>query len=105
MPDVPTFYLPLPHVTWLELAITEAPAGRAPQRAFNLAWLATCHFTDGDIATGTALGTQGMEAVRDLRSVRILNRLAPLQTQTRRHAQIRDASYLAHESQRMRMPA
>jgi tetratricopeptide (TPR) repeat protein/transcriptional regulator with XRE-family HTH domain len=92
-------------MTRLERAITEAPTGRARQRAFNLAWLATCHLAEGDTATGTALGTHAIDAVRDLRSVRILDHLAPLQAQAQRHARDTDASHLAHEIQRVQTVA
>lgn len=86
----------------LQRAITEAPAVRARQRAFNLAWLATCHLADGDIAAGTALGAQALDAVRDLRSVRILDHLAPLQAQAERHNRNTDAVHLAHEIHQVR---
>jgi transcriptional regulator with XRE-family HTH domain/tetratricopeptide (TPR) repeat protein len=89
----------------LQRAITEAPTVRARQRAFNLAWLATCHFADGDTGVGTALGVQALDVVRDLRSVRILDHLAPLQAQAERYVRDTDASHLAHEIRRLRTSA
>lgn len=89
----------------LQRAIAEAPTARARQRAFNLAWLATCHLADGDTTTGTALGAQALDAVRDLRSVRILDHLAPLQAQAQRHSRAADADHLAHEIRRLRTSA
>jgi hypothetical protein len=89
----------------LQCAITEAPAVRVRQRVFNLAWLATCHLADGDTTAGTTLGSQALDAVRDLRSVRILDHLAPLQAQAERYARDTDAVHLAHEIHRLRTSA
>jgi tetratricopeptide (TPR) repeat protein len=88
----------------LERAISEAPAVRARQRAFNLAWLATCHLADGDIITGTTFGNKALDAVRDLRSIRILEHLAPLQAQAQVRDNDADVRHLAHEIHRLRSP-
>jgi tetratricopeptide (TPR) repeat protein/transcriptional regulator with XRE-family HTH domain len=89
-------------VARLQHAITDAPASRARQRAFNVAWLATCHLADGDTTTGTQLGNQALATVRDLRSVRILEALAPLQAQAQRHTRDADTRQLLHDIHRLR---
>jgi transcriptional regulator with XRE-family HTH domain/tetratricopeptide (TPR) repeat protein len=84
-------------ITILNQALTEAPADRARQRAFNLAWLATCTLADGDLTTGTQIGNQALDAIREVRSKRLLDHLAPLQTEAQRHQHNSDARQLAHD--------
>lgn len=92
-------------VTRLERAITEAPSARVRQRAFNLAWLATCHLADGETSTGVSLGVRAIDTVRDLRSTRMLAALAPLQAQSQRRANDSGAVQLAREIHQLRVDA
>jgi tetratricopeptide (TPR) repeat protein len=83
-------------ITRLSQTLTQDSAGRGRQRAFNQAWLATCHLADGDPSTGTAIGMQALDAARGLTSPRLLEQLAPLHAQTSRYPHD-DAHQLAHE--------
>jgi transcriptional regulator with XRE-family HTH domain/tetratricopeptide (TPR) repeat protein len=76
--------------------------GRTRQRTFNRAWLATCLLADGDPTTGAQMGIQAIDAARDLASPRLLEQLAPLQTQARRYSQHPDLRQLDHELQVLR---
>lgn len=76
--------------------------GRTRQRAFNHAWLATCLLADGDPTTGAQLGIQALDTARGLTSPRLLEQLAPLQTQARRYPHHADARQLAHDTQLLR---
>ncbi len=89
-------------ITRLNHALTDAPAGRARQRAFNLAWLATCTLAAGDLATGARLGNDTLEAAQAVNSTRILDHLAPLHAQARRHHQHADLRQLSHDLQVLR---
>ncbi len=89
-------------ITRLNHALTDAPAGRARQRAFNLAWLATCTLAAGDLAPGARLGNDTLEAAQAINSTRILDHLAPLHAQARRHHQHADLRQLSHDLQVLR---
>lgn len=86
----------------LNQALAQDSSGRGRQRAFNQAWLATCHLADGDLTTGTAIGMQALDATRGLTSPRLLEQLAPLHTQANRCPQNDDARQLAHDLQVLR---
>jgi len=91
--------------TRLHAALDEAPTHRVRQRAFNLAWLATCTLADGDLTTGTEIGHQALHTIRQVNSTRLLDALAPLQTQAQRHPHHNDTSQLAHEIRQRRAVA
>lgn len=92
-------------ITRLNHALTEAPADRARQRAFNLAWLATCTLADGDLATGVGIGHQAVNAASAVNSARLLDHLRPLQTEAERHEHNSEVRQLAHELRRLRSAA
>ncbi|GAB2994203.1 helix-turn-helix domain-containing protein [Saccharothrix stipae] len=85
------------------LAVTSADHGR--QRAFNLAWLATCMLAEGDPETGVRLGTQALDAVRAVQSTRLLDHLQPLENETRQHNGNSDVQQLHHEVRLLRSAA
>ncbi|GAA1309742.1 helix-turn-helix transcriptional regulator [Saccharothrix xinjiangensis] len=85
------------------LAATSAEHGR--QRAFNLAWLATCLLAEGDLDTGVELGTQALDAVRAVQSTRLLDHLKPLEDQARQHGGTGDVRQLHHEARLLRSAA
>lgn len=89
----------------LQRALDEAPANRVRQRAFNLAWLATCTLAEGDLATGVELGTQALDAVRVIQSTRLLDHLKPLEEVTGRHGGTSDVRQLHHEVRLLRSAA
>jgi transcriptional regulator with XRE-family HTH domain len=89
-------------ITRLSQALTDIPTGRARQRAFNLAWLATCTLADGDLAAGAQLGNQTLEAVHVIKSTRMLDHLAPLHTQAQRYPHHTDLRQLTHDLQVLR---
>jgi len=80
----------------LRAALDQDPQTRARQRAFNLAWMATCSLAAGDTTGGVAYGNDAVEAARRLRSVRIVAHLEPLRNQAARHSDS-DARHLVHE--------
>jgi tetratricopeptide (TPR) repeat protein len=86
-------------ITRLTAALDQAPAHRLRQRAFNLAWLATCTLADGDLITGTHLGNQALDAVRAVKSTRLLDHLAPLQSQAQQngHSDLRQLGHDIHQ--------
>lgn len=88
-------------ITHLNQVLADDSHGRTRQRTFNQAWLATCLLVDGDAATGTQAGIQALDSARDLTSPRLLEQLAPLQTQTRRYSRHPEARQLSHELQQL----
>ncbi len=86
----------------LSAALDEVPADRVRQRAFNLAWLATCNLADGNLAGGAEIGSQALDAVREVKSVRLLDALEPLQTEAERHQRHSDVRQLAHDIRQLR---
>lgn len=89
-------------LTRLNQALADGSSGRTRQRAFNQAWLATCFLADGDPATGVTAGASAIEAVRGIRSPRLLEQLAPLQAQARRYPNHSDVRQLAHDVELLR---
>ncbi|OLF13197.1 hypothetical protein BLA60_06685 [Actinophytocola xinjiangensis] len=89
-------------ITRLARTFDQDNGGRGRQRAFNQAWLATCHLADGDPATGTTIGMHALDAARSITSPRLLEALAPLQAQTRRYPRHDEARELAHTLQALR---
>jgi transcriptional regulator with XRE-family HTH domain/tetratricopeptide (TPR) repeat protein len=85
------------------LATTPADHGR--QRAFNLAWLATCVLAEGDLDTGVELGVQALDAVRAVQSTRLLDHLKPLQDQAEKPGGNSDVQQLHREVRSLRMAA
>jgi transcriptional regulator with XRE-family HTH domain len=62
-------------------------------KAFELTALATAHLLDGDLDHGAAVGNQAVDLVKQLRSVRVIDRLAPLAQVVRRrqhHTDVRE---------------
>lgn len=86
----------------LNHALADVPAGRARQRAFNLAWLATCTLADGDPTTGAQLGNQTLKAVQVIRSTRMLDHLAPLHHQAQRYPRRNDLRQLTRDLEQLR---
>lgn len=64
-------------------ALMSSLEGRGPDmarsRAFELTALATVHIRGGDLDVASAVGHQALDFAVDLRSARVLDRLAPLQ--------------------------
>lgn len=83
----------------LNQALTDGPVNRARQRAFNLTWLATCTLAAGDLTGGAVLGNQALEAVRTVRSIRLLSNLKPLHAQALQHTHHSDIQRLVNETQ------
>ncbi|WP_143174314.1 helix-turn-helix domain-containing protein [Streptoalloteichus hindustanus] len=81
----------------LRRAVVDIPADHARQRAFNLAWLATCLIAEGEYAAGVELGRQAVEAVRDVASTRLREQLKLLQEQAQRHQHDSDVRQLGHD--------
>lgn len=92
-------------ITRLNHALAEAPDERARQRAFNLAWLATCLLADGDFAAGTEIGHQALDAVREVKSTRLLDHLKPLQSEAERHQHDSAVRDLHHDVRQLRSAA
>jgi hypothetical protein len=92
-------------ITRLNHALTEAPHERARQRAFNLIWLATCQLADGNLADGADIGHRAVAAASQVKSTRLLDHLAPLQTETQRHQQDSAVRDLHHHVQKLRVAA
>jgi transcriptional regulator with XRE-family HTH domain/tetratricopeptide (TPR) repeat protein len=86
----------------LNQALADGPTNRARQRAFNLTWLATCTLAVGDFTSGATLGNQALEAVRTVRSTRLLRNLKPLHAQAQQHTHHSDIQQLANELQLLR---
>ncbi|QFZ20508.1 helix-turn-helix domain-containing protein [Saccharothrix syringae] len=89
----------------LQRALDEAPADRIRQRAFNLAWLATCALAEGDLSAGGELGVRALDAVRAVQSTRLLDHLKPLEEEAGRHTSASDVQQLHHEIQLLRSAA
>ena len=62
-------------------------------KTFELTALATSHLTEGDLDQGATVGQQAVDLAEQLRSVRVIDRLAPLEVAARRrhqHSDVRD---------------
>lgn len=93
-------------ITRLNQAIADDDSnGRGRQRAFNLTWLAACTLAEGDLASGTQIGNQALDTVREMHSTRLLENLAPLQVQALRHPHDGDVRQLTHDLQLLRSAA
>lgn len=92
-------------ITRLNQALADDSNGRGRQRAFNLTWLAACTLAEGDLASGTQIGNQALDTVREMHSTRLLDHLAPLQAQALRHPHDGDVRQLAHDIQLLRSAA
>ncbi|MBW4722286.1 helix-turn-helix domain-containing protein [Saccharothrix obliqua] len=92
-------------ITRLTRALAGTSVGHGRQRAFNLAWLATCLLAEGDLDTGVELGTQALHAVRAVQSTRLLDHLKPLEDQAARHGGTGDVQQLHHEVRLLRSVA
>jgi tetratricopeptide (TPR) repeat protein len=64
-------------------------------KAFELTALATVHLLDGDLDHGAVVGQQAVDLAEQLRSVRVIDRLAPLAKATRQRQQHSDVQVLA----------
>lgn len=89
-------------ITLLTQTLAQDSSGRGRQRTFNQAWLATCHLADGDPTTGTTIGSQAVNAASGLTSPRLLDALAPLQTQASRYRNDDDSRELIHSLQTLK---
>ncbi|ONI89987.1 hypothetical protein ALI22I_13795 [Saccharothrix sp. ALI-22-I] len=89
----------------LQRALDDAPADRIRQRAFNLAWLATCALAEGDLVAGVELGIHALDAVRVIQSTRLLDHLKPLEDEAGRHGGNSDVQQLHHEVRLLRTAA
>ncbi|MCP2257222.1 hypothetical protein LX15_000907 [Streptoalloteichus tenebrarius] len=92
-------------ITRLERALADIPADHARQRAFNLAWLATCLLAEGEYDAGAERGQRAVKAVRELASTRLRDHLKPLQDQAQRHRQNSAVHQLAHDVTALRSAA
>lgn len=73
------------------LAIRDSDMTRS--KAFELTALATAHLVEGDLDHGAAVGHQAVDLAEQLRSVRVIDRLAPLEDvvrQRRHHGDVRE---------------
>ncbi|SMC47322.1 hypothetical protein [Kibdelosporangium aridum] len=80
-------------------ALTEAISGYGPDmarsRAFCLIMLATDHMLAGDVEQGVAVGIEAVSAAETLKSVRVKDRIRPLEHQTDKHRDNADAHALS----------
>jgi len=63
----------------LTVCLSDRGPDMARSRAFELTALATAHLRNGDLDVATTVGHQALDLAVDLRSVRVVDRLAPLQ--------------------------
>jgi transcriptional regulator with XRE-family HTH domain/tetratricopeptide (TPR) repeat protein len=89
-------------ISRLNRTLADTPSGHGRQRAFNLAWLATCTLADGDLATGVRIGNQALDAVREIKSTRLLHSLKPLEVEAQRRRTNRDVRQLGQDVQALR---
>ncbi|MBN1173070.1 MAG: helix-turn-helix transcriptional regulator [Micromonosporaceae bacterium] len=68
----------------------------ARSRAFELSALATVHLADGDLDYATTIGHQAIDLAERVRSIRIVDRLAPLAAHADKHRNHADVRELAH---------
>jgi transcriptional regulator with XRE-family HTH domain len=78
-----------------ERSLAERGSGMARSRAFELTALATVHLLDGDLDHGAAVGNQAADLAEQVRSLRVLDRLAPLEAQANEHLGHADVRHLA----------
>ncbi len=76
-------------------SLTNRGPEMARSRAFELTALATVHLQDGDLDEGVRLGHQAADLAEQVRSVRITDRMAPLQAEVARHTHHADVADLA----------
>ncbi|MQA15680.1 MAG: helix-turn-helix domain-containing protein [Pseudonocardiaceae bacterium] len=86
-------------------AISNALAGyndaMARSKAFNLTMLATNHMREGDVDHGVRIGRDALTLARTLKSVRVVDRLEPLQIEAARRGANSDARDLSAGIQRL----
>jgi tetratricopeptide (TPR) repeat protein len=74
-------------------------AGRGPDmarnRAFELTALAKVHLQDGDLDHGSKVGHEAVDLAEEIRSTRVVDRMAPLLAEANRHPAHADARGLA----------
>lgn len=77
----------------LERGLAIRGADMTRSRAFELTVLATAHLFDGDLDHGASVGHEAVDLAERLRSVRVLDRLGPLQQAARQrqsHSAVRE---------------
>jgi hypothetical protein len=87
------------HCTAATTSLERGLAIRGPDmtrsKAFELTALATSHLVEGDLDQGAAVGQQAVDLAEQLRSVRVADRLAPLEEAARMRGHHRDVQDLA----------
>jgi hypothetical protein len=79
--------------TSLERGLAIRGTDMTRSKAFELTALATSHLIEGDLDQGTAVGQQAVDLAEQLRSVRVVDRLAPLEEAARlrcHHSDLRE---------------
>jgi len=76
-------------------SLAERGPSHARSRAFDLTALATVHLRAGDLDVATAAGHEVLDIAVDLRSARVLDRLAPLQREANKRRGRDDVDELA----------
>jgi hypothetical protein len=67
----------------------------ARSRAFELTALAKVHLQDGDLDHGVSVGHQAVDLAEEIRSIRVVDRMAPLLAEAKQHSVHADARRLA----------
>jgi transcriptional regulator with XRE-family HTH domain/tetratricopeptide (TPR) repeat protein len=81
--------------TSLERGLAIRGADMTRSKAFELTALATSHLVEGDLDQGAAVGQQAVDLAEQLRSVRVVDRLAPLEAAARMRSHDGDVQGLA----------